>query len=140
MAKLPPEEKAKLLEFLASLKEEQSIDARAWASEVRERVRLRVQQDKCGYPAGQESCSDSSCGGCVFNNECVDQPRGVSGPEGFEEDQLTARPKNWEPLIPYGNRGTPQDDCVIRNHGWCPQCKEKLEECSCIERPTFEET
>lgn len=141
MAKLPSEEKAKLVSFLADLKDEQNIEM--WAQEVRERVRLRVTSDRCGFPSGQESCADNACGGCIFNTECIDQPRGVSGSEGFEEDQLTARPKNWEPLIPYGNRGTPQDDCVIRNHGWCPKCKETLEECfcnSCVGAPElFEE-
>ncbi len=47
-------------------------------------------------------------------------------------DNLTAVPRGWEPPLEYNNRGCPEDDCVIRNAGWCPKCKEKLAECTCI--------
>lgn len=49
-----------------------------------------------------------------------------------EEDKLTAIPHGWEPPVEYHNRGRPEDDCVIREAGWCPRCKEKLDFCICI--------
>ena len=48
-------------------------------------------------------------------------------------DGLTAIPKGWTPVQAYNNRGRPEDDCVIREAGWCPKCKETLEECICNE-------
>ena len=48
-------------------------------------------------------------------------------------DGLTAIPKGWEPVQEYNNRGRPEDDCVIRDAGWCPVCKEKLDDCACTE-------
>lgn len=56
-------------------------------------------------------------------------------PDHFDEDNLTARPKNWEMPKEYNNRGRPEEDHLIREAGWCPKCKEKLEECECVSVP-----
>lgn len=52
-----------------------------------------------------------------------------------EGDKLTAIPRGWGPppeeFVGYQNRGRPEDDCVIRDAGWCPSCKELLHNCCC---------
>lgn len=123
MAKLPKEEKEAILASLkAMLSEEVQM---AVALEVR-----RQSNERCTLPVVDNFHCNSECQGCVFRRE-LHAARGVSGEEGFEEDQLTARPKGWEPITAYNGRGTPQDSNVIRNHGWCHKCKEKLDECRC---------
>jgi hypothetical protein len=123
MAKLPKEEKEAILMSLKALHSEEIQSAVA--------LELRNQNNtKCKLPVLNEFNCTADCIGCIFRTE-LHPLRGVGGPEGFDEDQLTVRPKGWEPITAYNGRGTPQDSNIIRKHGWCHRCKEKLEECGC---------
>ena len=132
MSKLSLQEKEAILSSLKELHSEEVQVA------VALELRHQSQSDKkCSLPVLNDfNCTQHSfeCLGCVFNVKervaKVSSRQGVSGEEGFDEDQLTVRPKGWEHLD-YHGRGTPQKSNVIRKHGWCHRCKEKLEECRC---------
>ncbi len=123
MSKLPKDEKEAILASLSALRSEEVQNA--VALEIR-----RQANDRCTLPVVHDFNCTSDCSECVFKRE-LHPARGVGGPECFDENQLTVRPKGWEPITAYNGRGTPQDSNVIRNHGWCHRCKEKLDECWC---------
>lgn len=104
---------------------------------MRDTVKLKMLKEKCNLPSSGNFKCGGECKGCEFHVEHTSQSRGVSGTDGFGEDDLTARPKGWEPVIPYSNRGTPQENHVIRERGWCPKCKESLEDCICHPVPSI---
>ena len=96
----------------------------------------RKKSERCFLPIIDEFYCKSECDGCIFFKK-MKARRGVSGTEIFDEYQLTACPKGWEPTVYYNGRGAAQDSNVIRDHGWCHKCKEKLEECSCYKKPSL---
>lgn len=53
-------------------------------------------------------------------------------PDNFDEDDLTVRPRGWELPKEYRGYGRPEDNDKIRAAGWCPECKEKFDECICV--------
>lgn len=121
--KLPKEEKDAILESLKGLRSEEVQNA--VALEIR-----RQSNEKCSLPVVDNFECVSDCDGCVFKKS-LNPKRGVGGSEGFEEDQLTVRPKGWEPPAWGQGHGSFCDSNVIRNHGWCHRCKEKLTDCTC---------